>query len=147
MIKFFVDGDPRAQPRARVYRTKTNKSIAVSAPKDHPIWSWREAVTIEGKQHRPDTPMDGPIALALEFGLRRPKSHYGTGKNAHSLKKNAPDWHTNIPDLDNLEKTIMDVLTQLSYWHDDRQVCIKNTSKKWARIPGVRTSINQIVNK
>jgi crossover junction endodeoxyribonuclease RusA len=139
VIKFYVEGDPRAQPRARVY----NK-IAVSAPRKNPIWSWREAITIAAKEHRPENPIDGPIHLVIEFKMRRPRSHYRTGKYSQLLKPNAPDWHINIPDLDNLEKAVMDTLTQLSFWHDDRQVAAKTTYKKWATIPHMYVALEQL---
>ena len=32
--------------------------------------------------------------------------------------------------MDNLEKGLLDVLTDMNFWNDDAQVCIKQTCKK-----------------
>ena len=40
----------------------------------------------------PTVPHPGPIVATINFYLARPKNHYGSGKNAHILKKNAPSW-------------------------------------------------------
>ena len=60
--------------------------------------------------------------------MPRPKSHYGTGKNAGKLKLNAPTLHTKKPDLDNLEKMVYDCLDHVS-WKDDSQI-VKSIAQK-----------------
>jgi len=67
-------------------------------------------------------PIEGPVMLNFVAYFKRPKSHYGTGKNSHKLKKTAPFYHTNKPDKDNVEKLIGDALNGY-IWKDDCQVC------------------------
>lgn len=65
--------------------------------------------------------LTGPIVLNLTFIMQRPKSHFGTGRNAKNLKASAPKCHTVKPDKDNLEKFVMDSLNGYM-WVDDCQV-------------------------
>ena len=69
------------------------------------------------KPYAPDVPVDGPICLQVDwaFELKR-------------LRHN--EWKTTRPDLDNLEKGLLDVMTEAGFWKDDAQVVIKTTSKK-----------------
>lgn len=63
-----------------------------------------------------------PVVVACRFYFRRPKSHFRSGKNAHLLRDNAPEYHTNKPDLDKLTRALLDGLTNVAYL-DDSQVC------------------------
>lgn len=72
--------------------------------------------------HRPKTPILGPVYLRIEAYYTRPKSHYRTGKYSHLLKENVPSWKTSTPDADNIKKFVMDSLNKV-YWKDDAQVC------------------------
>ena len=49
--------------------------------------------------------------------------------------------HTVRPDLDNLEKALLDVLTRLRYWEDDAQVFTKSTAKVWGPSPYLAIAI------
>lgn len=66
-------------------------------------------------------PISGPIRLDLTFIMKRPKGHYGTGRNSGKLKPSAPKYHIIKPDRDNLDKFVMDSLNGY-LWHDDCQV-------------------------
>jgi len=81
-----------------------------------------------------------PLRLTLEFYLPRPKSHYGTGKNAGKVKKSAPYYHTQTPDIDNLCKFIMDCLNGY-LWLDDKQVFDLSAYKFWCDPGKERTEI------
>ena len=67
---------------------------------------------------RPKAPLGEPLCVALEFRFSRPKSHYGTGKNAAILKDPTKIWHTTTPDADNLVKMVCDALNGV-FWKDD----------------------------
>jgi crossover junction endodeoxyribonuclease RusA len=64
----------------------------------------------------------GPVDVSARCYFPRPKSHYGTGKNAGVLKDTAPTWHSAPPDLDKLLRAIGDVLTQSQIIQDDRLI-------------------------
>jgi hypothetical protein len=40
----------------------------------------------------PTAPYPGPIEATVKFYLQRPKNHYGSGKNSHIMRKDAPLW-------------------------------------------------------
>ena len=63
---------------------------------------------------------EGPVLIRLMFRFRCPSS-------ARKAEKVIERWHTKRPDLDNLEKSIIDGIACLM--GDDSQVCMKITSK------------------
>jgi len=75
-------------------------------------------------------PIVGPIRLDLIFVMKRPKKHYGTGRNADKLKSSAPKYHTIKPDRDNLDKFVMDSLNGY-LWRDDCQIVEGRIEKKY----------------
>jgi Holliday junction resolvase RusA-like endonuclease len=102
--------------------------------------AWRDAIRATAERHRPGHPLPGPVWVRLVFRMRRPKYHFGTGRNAKRLKPSAPATHTNRPDLDNLVKAVLDVLGQLSYWRDDSQIVQVDARKEWGE-PGVDVEV------
>lgn len=77
--------------------------------------------------HAPDEPMEGPLSLTVTWFFPYRKSEK---KSLVREEKIIP--HTVRPDLDNLEKSLIDTLTKLQFWRDDAQVCAKLTKKYWA---------------
>jgi len=146
IIELFIEGEPVAQPRpravsmggkARMYNPKTAKA-------------WKKLIGIRVSSFLLSkgitSPMMGAVAVRSVFYLQRPKSHYGTGRNASRLKDSAPAFCTKKPDLDNLQKAVFDALTDIQAWHDDSQVIDECTVKKWAdgRGPGLFLTIEPI---
>lgn len=80
--------------------------------------------------------LDGPIDIYLEFHMPRLKSHYRTGRYAGILKDSAPFWHTSKPDLDKLERAVLDGLTQICYGDDAVVVWLAGV-KIYSDSPGV----------
>jgi len=80
-------------------------------------------------------PVGVAIGVFMVFRLPRPKSHYGTGKNAGKLKDSAPQYHTQRPNIDNLEKFVADYMTGVA-WVDDCQIVKCVTQKEWTDGPG-----------
>jgi Holliday junction resolvase RusA-like endonuclease len=65
--------------------------------------------------------LTGPLVLIVEFHFRRPKGHYGTGRNAEQLRKSAPRWPAVQPDVTKLLRAVEDALNGI-LWRDDSQV-------------------------
>ena len=65
--------------------------------------------------------LNGPVVVEVGFYFRRPKGHFGTGRNEGKLKASAPKYHTVKPDSDNLVKFAFDCLNEVA-WKDDTQV-------------------------
>jgi Holliday junction resolvase RusA-like endonuclease len=134
LLTIDIDGDPKGQPRPRA--TTINGYTRMYEPKS--IKPWKTAVTLAAKKAMRDQgqqkPIEEPIAVTMLFEMPRPKSHYGTGKNAHKVKQSAPIAHTSTPDLDNLEKAVLDALTRCNVWRDDSLI----TSIKACKLYGER---------
>ena len=77
--------------------------------------------SIEGLlfQHRPASPLEGPLALGVKAYLPIPRSW---SKKKKAEAQSGILCHTSKPDLDNLIKQIKDCLTRMNFWRDDRQV-------------------------
>ena len=54
---------------------------------------WRRQVAAAYRDHCFGDMLDGPVSVTVDFYLPRPKSHYGTGRNAGALKPSAPAEH------------------------------------------------------
>ena len=78
-------------------------------------------------------PLTGAVAVDVVFTFARPKSHYGTGRNADVVKESAPDHHTQAPDSDKLSRLILDGLEMAGVVRNDSQVCRLNIDKQWGR--------------
>ena len=114
-IKFSIPGNPKHQQRHRHVTTgKFTRTYDPSA-------KGKADFLLQSKYYAPKSPILGDIKLTVWFCMKRPKNHYGTGKNQHKLKSNAI-YHTKKPDIDNLVKFVMDSLNKV-FWKDDSQVC------------------------
>jgi len=81
-----------------------------------------------------ETKLTCPLSVFCVFKMPRPKSHFGTGKNANILKKNAPHYHTTKPDIDNLVKFYLDCLNGIA-WEDDKQIIYIQATKTYSEEP------------
>ena len=76
-------------------------------------------------------PLEGPVGVSLLFMLRRPKNHYGSGRNFNTLKESAPKYPTG-PDLDKLCRAVLDSCTDAQVWKDDSQAVTLHADKRFA---------------
>lgn len=120
-----------------------------------PACKWRKRVRMALLAlEMPFFPAHVPVSVSLVFRVSRPKSHYGTGRNAGALKASAPlaplagytgaERRTRIGDVDNYAKAVLDEMTGHCYY-DDSQVVKLSATKLYAddQPPGVTISIRQ----
>ena len=91
---------------------------------------WRQdvrAAALEADAH-----FDGPVSLTVGFLLRRPASHFRTGRNAHLLRDSAPAYPGKKPDIDKLLRSTLDGLGESGIWRDDAQVVRVRAEKLYA---------------
>jgi len=112
-VAFTVEGSPVPKARPRTVR-KGGRTWSYTPRK---VQEWEERVREEAAKHFPQ-PLEGPVALSLVFYLRRPKS------------RRKDNYVSTAPDLDNLEKALIDGLNGAAF-HDDRQVVIKTGVKRY----------------
>ena len=139
MITFFVPGKPQAQG------SKTKGRWGNIREDNQELGPWRERVALAAyavidadmseDAYRPL--LTGPIAMGLEFVLYRPKGL--------SAKKPTPPA-TKKPDIDKMERAILDALTHV-LWTDDSQVTHVFKFKRVAEVgesPGVHVWVEGI---
>ena len=107
---------PMAAPRPRVTRFGTYNKREYT--------DYKEAIRLAWVAKHKGPPVDGPVAMQVEFLFSKPKSW-------SKKKKEEAKWHTSKPDIDNLLKSVKDALNGVAY-KDDSQVCMVNMRKSRA---------------
>lgn len=81
------------------------------------------------RKHTPAVPLEGPIALTVEWRFATKTHKEGT-------------YRVTRPDTDNLEKLLKDCMTRAGFWRDDAQVCREEVTKRWSREkPGIHIKV------
>ena len=127
-IQFFIEGQPVPKSRPRVV-SKGKRRFAYTPKR---VKEWETHIKKVAESHC-SSPFDWPVIVALKFYMPRPKSR------RHDL------WVTTTPDLDNLEKAVLDGLNGVVYT-DDKLVVAKSSSKKYVQggEPGVEVVVTSI---
>lgn len=107
--------------------SKTRTKYGMRDDNSERLRPWRAKVTDAADRAmfgllRPFNSRGVPVDVTLTFTLARPRSHYGTGRNAGVLRVGAPARPTVTPDIDKAVRAIFDALTDAGCWDDDRQV-------------------------
>ncbi len=139
LLDLFIPGIPKPQPRARAFALKTDDGKYVARNKiSGTAEGWKDVIARELKPVIPWEPLECPVAMELEFYLPRPQD---------LMRKRDPEGpvpHTKAGDIDNFIKAVMDCLTQLGLWHDDKQVFRVSAAKYFAAKHG-RTGMRIVV--
>lgn len=123
-ITLYVDGDPVSQPRAKF----STASWSARTPDDSGrVASWKARVSgaflglpaSDRTRMRSWSDDRGPLDVAIAVRLKKAKSN----------RKPLP---TQVPDVDNLAKAILDALTDVGAWSDDCQIIRMAIVKRWA---------------
>ncbi len=116
-----IDGIPRAQPRAR----SRGKFPGVYDPGT--ANDWKSIVRAAFAPWRPDTLLDEPLKIDIDWYFARPKTFNRRTREAYGGKsKDIPKGsvlHSSKPDRDNADKAVLDALQDLGYYRDDALVC------------------------
>lgn len=122
-------GSKRYLGRSKAGKVRMMESSKRAAPWRADVRAKAEAI-MDGLEPSPHA-----IVISARFIFTRPKDHYGTGRNAGVLKERAPRAPIVPPDLDKLERAVLDALTGIAY-HDDKQVVAMNTAKEYGNVAG-----------
>lgn len=105
---------------------------------------WRQQVASLAAEQMGGEPLwDGAVSLCLRFLRPRPKSHFGTGKNASKLKASADPHPIQRPDTVKLTRAVEDALTGV-VWRDDSQVVHHELDKCWGERFELRVTIRHL---
>jgi len=131
-IIFHVRGIPKPQPRPRSHAVRIGKKMTARIYEAGTAEAWKADVIRCGENHRPATPLEGPIRISIYFYLPRPKKYY------RKKDTDTPMWAHEAPaDIDNLMKSTMDAMTTDSWWRDDKQVVSAEAFKMYHSKSGV----------
>lgn len=110
-----IDPLPCPRPRIRVVKLKNGKSFANAYyPAEYQKWV---AEFVELFKDKHIVPFDGPVRVRLCFDCRK----------ARTSKLLIPGG-----DVDNYAKSVLDGLTKVGMWDDDKQVSGLLVIKRWA---------------
>lgn len=122
-VAFTVLGTPIPQGS----KTRTRWGMREDNPKTRP---WRDTVAHDAVcAMGSEPPLVGPLWVQVDFRMPRPKSHYGSGRNANVLKPTAPIHCTTKPDIDKLLRALGDAMTTAGVWMDDSQAVVVEARK------------------
>jgi Holliday junction resolvase RusA-like endonuclease len=104
------------------FRTRPNGSpLIVTRDSNKAVQPWMASVRAAAAEVHRGPLLAGPLMLCAIFYFRRPKGHFGTGRNANTLKASSPRYHTQKFDLGKLVRAIEDAMSGIVY-RDDKQI-------------------------
>ena len=145
-LRIYIPGLPAPQgsKRAIPNRSTGRVSLVESSARVKP---WREDVRAAALDAYSGPALTGPLYVEITFWIPRPRGHYGTGRNADTLRPSAPEYPAGKPDVDKLARAILDALTSAGTWRDDSQVVSLSAAKVYAtrdHRPGCRIDIEEV---
>ncbi len=104
---------------------------------------WKRAVKKAGTLAYMRPPLaDMPLKVGFGFTIARPKYHYGTGRNANTIKPKYADIEEPLsaPDLSKYVRSTEDALTGV-IWKDDSIIVRQVPAKRYGRVGGCRIRV------
>lgn len=145
IIKFCAIGQaqPAGSKRAFVFTPKNGgkprASVSDANAKSKP-WQWAVAMSAREVYHGPL--LTEPLDVTITFYRPRPRGHYGSGKNAGTVKASAPAYPGTKPDLLKLARGIEDALSKVVYV-DDALIVDEHLFKRWGEPARVEVQITE----
>ena len=136
-MRFFVEGKPKGQPRPRACVRGKHAGVY----DDGSIDGWKQSIALEGRSHRPRKPISGPVEVHWVAYMPRPK------RLCRRKDPDGPIPCLTKPDVDNIEKALLDALTDDGWFVDDKVVYATSNKKlyhgKGSR-PGMAVVIKEV---
>lgn len=138
-ITFTVHGKPISKGSMRAMKAPSGHAFVIPDNKAA-LQQWHGAISQEAADTMAGRKLfRGGIVVEVAFYFQRLKGHYGTGRNATRLKQTAPNRHAKKPDIDKLERALLDALSKVVFV-DDCQVDEVHKYKHWTET-GARAEI------
>lgn len=129
LFEAIVRGKPEPAGSKRGFvHPHTKRVVVIDANKN--AKGWKEIVVAEAQRVWDDPLLDCDVELELIFYLKRPASHWGSGRNAHLLKDGMPAHPRSRPDLLKLARGVEDALSGVLYV-DDGQITREFLEKRY----------------
>lgn len=130
LSEFFCDMEPpRATAQERQVTIRNGKPAFYEPSK---VKEARQKLTQYIGQYAPPEKNYGPVRLTVVW-------YFGT-----KCKRAQNRYKDTKPDIDNMMKMLLDVMTVLGFWDDDRQVVGLLTEKRWSLRPGVLIRLESV---
>jgi Holliday junction resolvase RusA-like endonuclease len=104
---------------------------------------WAQAISSVAADHHRGNLLTGPVSVAITFHFAHPKGHYGTGRNAGTLRLAAPREMTTTPDVDKLARCALDALTGIVI-RDDAQIVDLHAGKRYGEPERAEITIREL---
>lgn len=132
MIEFRIDTTPQSAPRPRVTRFGVHY--------DKKYEAYRQEVGLRAKAAMLGRePLAGAVMVVIEFCFEPPAST--SNRKREAMIQN--EWVTKKPDLDNMEKAVLDSCTGIC-WNDDKQVAGLLSFKHYSKKSYIRVGVGSI---
>lgn len=126
---------PKGSTKSYIYKRKATGKLRVSTTAALSTTEpWQRSVQTQIAFNWDGPAWEGPVEITLIFTLLRPASV--------SAKKRP--WPCVQPDLDKLERTILDALVRAGALRDDGQVCVVSKQKVYGDQPGVELELRRL---
>jgi Holliday junction resolvase RusA-like endonuclease len=136
----FVNIEPISathQSSLRILKTRSGR-LFVGKSSSSKIKTWisrfESAVLSNGI---PKSPIDGPIAVNISF-------RFSYNKSVRKRDIGKFIWKATRPDLDNMEKSILDSLSRIGVITEDKNVVSKTSEKCYCPNPGIYIHIEKL---
>jgi Holliday junction resolvase RusA-like endonuclease len=133
VIEFTVLGRPAPAGSKRAFAVrKGGKPTGQVAVVDDNKRSkpWQELVSSAAAAAVDGAKLDGPLLLEVDFYVARPAGHFGSGRNAGTVRASAPPFPAVRPDVTKLVRGLEDALTGV-VWRDDAQIVTQTVRKRY----------------
>lgn len=110
---------PEVAMQRRLYQIAINKAL-------------KEEARNKGLQVLRNIPYEGAVHIRITFNF------------AIKDKKKWGKYKTSAPDLDNVEKLLLDAMTDCGIWNDDRQVVMKYSEKMYSEEPYIEIAVGEV---
>lgn len=82
------------------------------------------------RRFAPRAPILGPVGIRIKFHIKTKAKQSG--------------YKPTRPDLDNMEKLLLDCMTQAGFWEDDSQIAVKGSSKEYDKEDFIEIEVRQL---
>lgn len=139
MISFtiIIDPSPTHQSALRVLKNKQGKMF-VGKMANSKATQWKKEFMYKANAHKPAKPLDCPLEVTINFKYPYLQKHT-------KADKMCPLPKTTRPDLDNLEKMVLDSLAECGFMTDDSLVVKKHSSKMFSDCSSISIDIKPFV--
>ncbi len=143
ILSFTVYGKPEPAGSKTPGRSKTGGMFVRDSNPNAADWK-REVKAAAGPAMGSRELAAGPLRLEAVFYLPRPKGHYGTGRNAGTVRGAAPAYPIVKPDATKLLRAVEDALTGI-VWRDDAQIVEQLVRKRYGSPARIEVLVVDVV--